>query len=723
MSKPDVKKTVNYNLYLLDKEFKEGFDHGFGFDKRIKLYQDFYNGDQYPTENFKNMPRVVMNICSFATNIKASKVVGTPIFIQYVSDKEDVDCIKLQRFDEYNCSKLNEKTENFQSALNGFNNGTEFAMYRWDEFDTAYKGIYKGGLVLEHIDPRNLALANPYLSEIQNQAWVMYWSDEQVAAVKEMCEDEDLKDNIVPDDYEERKEYYSHNPSAMNHRLVRVYTRFFRINGEVFFMSSTADVDLFKFPHSLNPDTNNTIDKKWKKEWEKRQKLMDEGKDVEDKKDYRLNEFQIDYEDMMLPYLPKGKLTDKEYKKIKEQFSLFPISTFVPFAVNGSAYGRSDIKSMLATQKGINFMLSMMLMCAQNNAYNKIFAKEGALKGQEITNEPGQVVTDYSKMTNGWGIKMAESQPMPNGLIDFVEKFLGMARMIGGFNDVMDGSISNQDISGYAIQQMIKQANSSIEQQQQLFWKFCKDKAAIRLMFYKFYVDKASYTYDLEDFEVTEQEAARNKLARRKAQLNQKGEELAIGDVDLDTPTRKTKVESITKDEIYGANFDINIDVMQGLADSKLAEAQMWDTLIMNGGIQNLEPEMLELYLEANPMVTARTKQVLRSIVEKQKRSENTQLKQALQVSSMKLQQAAQLIKEMQAQLQQKDTYNKNLTKEFTDKINASNKMVQGQNQVIADLQAQVNALNGVTQGEVKSNNARGVSGSQVAVPSQAVTQ
>ena len=49
--------------------------------------------------------------------------------------------------------------------------------------------------------------------------------------------------------------------------------------------------------------------------------------------------------------------------------------------------------------------------------------------------------------------------------------------------------------------------------------------------------------------------------------------------------------------------------------------------------------------------------------------------------------------------------------------------MVQGQNQVIADLQAQVNALNGVTQGEVKSNNARGVSGTQVAVPSQAVTQ
>ena len=132
----------------------------------------------------------------------------------------------------------------------------------------------------------------------------------------------------------------------------------------------------------------------------------------------------------------------------------------------------------------------MNLKCAENNAYNKIFAKPEALRGQKITNEPSQVLVDYSNFTNGWGIKFAETPAMPNGLLDFTDKLLGMTRVIYGFSDVMDGSLTNQDMSGYMLQQMIKQSNTSIEQQQQIFWAYNEDKAAIRLMFYKHYVDK-----------------------------------------------------------------------------------------------------------------------------------------------------------------------------------------------------------------------------------------
>jgi len=257
---------------------------------------------------------------------------------------------------------------------------------------------------------------------------------------------------------------------------------------------------------------------------------------------------------------------------------------------------------------------------------------------------------------------------------------------------------------------MIKQANSSIEQQQQLFWEFCKNKAAIRLMFYKFYVDKANYTYDIEDFQVKADEEARNKLLEKQKQLKEQGKQLEIGDVDLSVPAKKTRVESISKDDIYGVNFDINIEVSQGLADSKLSEAQMWDTLIVNGGIQNLDPEMLELYLEANPVVSARTKQVLRSIVEKQKKSENTQLKAALKQTTMKLTEAAEIIKRLQGQYDELKSFDANLTKEFTGKIDAQNKTIEGQNKYISDLLAQLNQ----TEGSVKSDNARGVGGGNI---------
>ena len=699
-------ETINYRLYLLDKQYKESTN----LSKYIKEAQDFYNGIQYSTENYNNMPRVNLNICSFSTNIKASKVVGTPIHVRFTSDNENVDCTALQRFDEYSMSKLNEKTENYLSALNGFNNGTEIVYYRWDEDDTSYKGIYKGGLASSHLDPQNMGVANPYTDDIQNQKWVMFWKDEEVAALRALVEGKNRKERIAqitPDDYEARRDFYNKNPDAVNHAIVRLFTRFFKIDGEVYFMSSTRYVDLFEYPHALNPNVNKNIIKKIMDEYKKKTEKVDtnDGEPLE-----KIPDYDIDYEDVIIQLTKTNKFGDGEYKQEKEKFSIYPFAVFTPFAINGSFYGRSDVKSLIPIQKGINFMLNMMLMCAQNNAYNKIFAKEGALQGQVITNEPGQVLIDYSKFSNGWGIKFAESQPMPNGMIDFVQNLLGMVRVVYGFNDVMDGSVTNQDMSGYMLQQMIKQANTTIEQQQQLFWKFCKDKAAIRLTFYKFFVDKAKYTYELEDYEVDTNEEARKKLKNRKIDLERKGETLAVGNVDLDTPTRKTQVKSFSKEDIYGSNFDIAIDVLQGLVDSELSESQMWDTLILNGGIQNMSPELLEMYLEANPTVSQHTKHALKAIVEKQKRSENYQLKQKLEEATAYLQKLLQYAKELEAQNGYKTNYIDNLTKEFTSKINVANKVISAQNKSLS----QQTPSPEVSEGQGKSMNAQGVGGANI---------
>lgn len=701
-------ETINSRLFHLDEQYKASSN----LIRYIDEAQDFYNGDQYPNANYRNMVRVTMNICSFSSNIKASKVVGTPIYITFTADDCKSDCTKLQRWDEYNLGKLNEKTENFQSALNGFNNGTEIIYYRWDLDDTTYRGIYKGGLAMEHIDPRNFAVANPYIQEIQNQKWIMFWKDEEVAAIRDMVEgdsEEEIakkKANIVPDGYDDTK----NGKDVVNHQLVRVYSRFFKIRGEVYFMCSTDHVDLFKLPHSINPKANKALAERAVKALDEKKK---NGTDEEQVPDYG-----IDYEDVVMQLTDPEKYGEEEYSKDKERFYIYPFAVFTPFAINRSFYGRSDVKQIIPIQKGINFGMSMNLMCAQNNAYNKIFAKQGALAGQEITNEPGQVITDYSKYTNGWGIKMAESQPMPNGLSDFTNSMLTMARVVYGFNDVMDGSITNKDVSGYAIQQMIKQANSSIEQQQQLFWKFCKDKAAIRLMFYKFFVDSAKFTYELEDCEVDDQEQSRKALKGRQMQLESQGKSLEIGKgINLDDETRKTKIENFSKDDVYGTNFDIGIDVMQGLADSKLAESQMWDTLIMNGGIQNLEPEMLELYLEANPLISERTKNTLKSVVARQKRSENAKLKSEVQSLAQEGSQLAQYAKQLEAKNGYQSEYTKNLTNEFTSKINVANKVIQTlMNKNKQTVQGQTGSgEESSSEGQVKSDNARGMAGGSAA--------
>lgn len=693
--------TISYGLYLEDKSFKE---KSFLFDVTREA-RDFYNGKQYDDDNEDNAIRVSLNFCSFSAQLKASKIVGTERYITFTADNTKYDCHGLQRFDEYNVHKLNEKSKDYQACVDGYVDGTAIAGYRWDKDDLSYKGIYKGGLACETMDMLKFAVANKYINDIQNQKWVMYWKDEDVQAVRDMVErkDEEAKKEVikrvVPDDYADT----GVDKEDVNHGLCTLFTRYFRIDGEVCFMCSTKDVDLFEYPHFMNPRVNKSIEKKLIKIVDEYKKETKNGEEEEDNFD-KVVDYKIDYEDMLTQITDAKILTDEDYKNSKEKFYLYPFARFVPHEMKDSFYGHGDISEMIRVQKGYNFAISMVLKCLENNAYNKIIVKEGALEGQEITNEPGQVLVDHTKMANGFGIKFAESQPMPNGVIDFAQRLFEQTRLIYGFNDVMDGSISNQDISGYAVQQMIKQANSSIEQQQQLFWQFCKEKAEIRLMFYKFYVDKAKYTYELQDYEVEERENKRNMLLNRQARLRSQGKELEIGDVDLSEKTRKMQVRDFMGKEIFGTSFDINIDVMQGLADSKLAEAQMWDTLIMNGNIQNLEPEMLELYLEANPTISQRSKATLKAIVEKQKQSENYQLKQNLQQALGYLEELLKRYRELEAQSGYKTNFINNLEKEFTKKIGVANKYITAQNKALAMK----------SEGEVKSDNARGVPGSHI---------
>lgn len=699
------KTTTEHQLYELDRQYKSNTN----LINYIDEAQNFYNGNQYPNVNYKNMIRVSLNICSFSANIKASKICGTPIYLAYTADNNQTDCTALQRFDEYNCNKMNLKTNNFQAALNGFVNGTEITFIRWDDDDTSYKGIYKGGLIEDHIDIRNFAVANPYIQDIQNQQWVMFWEDFSVGAIKEMLEGtkEEIAEKKELIEREGAREDEYKNKDAINHALCRMYTRFFRIDGEVYFMCSTEKVNIFKYPKPLSKKISNEIIKKVVEDYleEKNNEVIDLDDDGNIVPDYK-----IDYEDLIMCATSSSAFTDKEYRKVKEKFSLYPFAVFRPFAQNRSFYGRSDIKSLIPIQKGLNFAISMNLKCAENNAYNKIFAKPEALAGQVITNEPGQVIIDHSGFTNGWGIKFAESQPMPNGLLDFASSLFGMTRTIYGFSDVMDGSLTNQDMSGYMLQQMIKQSNTSIEQQQQLFWLFNVDKAAIRLMYYKHYVDKAKYTYELTDSEYEGEEQARQMLHNATLSGKQLQTMPNATPADFATPTHRTQIREITNEDMYGVNFDISIEAMQGLQDSKLVEQQMWDNLLLNGGINNIEPEILEMYLTASPNVSPRTKASLKNVVENLKQGKIARLETQLQQLGQYTEQIMAYAKKLEATNGYQSEYLKNLQNEFTGKINMQNQIIGGLSKDLEKYRS-VPSSPAMSEGQVKSNNSRGIEG------------
>ena len=697
------KTTKAFDYYELDKRYKDNTN----LSNYIKQSQDFFNGDQYPNANYKNMIRVTINICKFSAVIKASKICGTPIYLTYTADNYDIDTTALREFDEYNCNKLHLDTFNYQSALNGFVNGTEITFARWDEDDTSYKGIYKGGLVLEHIDPRKFAVANPYIQSIQSQKWVMFWEDMEVGAVKELIEgrnEAEIKEKqklIVREVAKEDSPDSEKDIDSIAHSLCRVYTRYFRINGEVYFECSTKYCDLFAFPHPLNRRLSEKVIKKVVEEYKK--SIND---DEPDENGGLVKDYKIDYEDIIMQQYDEKVLTEEDYKDIKEKFSLYPFSIFRPNAINGSFYGGSDVKALIPIQKGINFANSMTLKSAENNAYNKILVKPDALRGQVITNEPSQVIVDNSSQTNVWGIKMLETPPVPNGLLDFSDRLLGVTRIVYGFNDVMDGSVTNKDMSGYMLQQMIKQSNTAIEQQQQIFWVYNEEMAEIRLMFYKHYVEKAKYTSEKPDDVYDEEEEARKVLLKAKEKGIKFETMPDATEEDFAKPTHKIEVKEITGEELYGVNFDISCKAMQGLADSKLVEQQMFENLFMNGQIQNIDPRWLQAYFDSNPAVSPRTRAAIRNAIDKQEKSRIAQLERQLQETQQKTLQIMAYCQQLEGINGVKSDYIKNLTAEFTGKINASNDIIQG---LVKDLD-RVKASNqaAITEGEKKSHNATG---------------
>lgn len=710
---PNEKKTtIAYQLYQLDAQYKSKTN----FLKTINQNQDFYNGKQYPETNINNMIRVTMNICSMCVQIKASKIVGTPIYLTFTADNPDTDCTALRQFDEYNFNKMKMDAHNYQSAINGYVNGTEIVYMPYDDDDTTYKGIYKGGITVEHIDPRNFAVANPYISDIQKQKWVMFWEQYDVGALVDMLEGteqekEEKKKILLKGQTTDNEDSYKDN-EVVNHELVTMYTRFFRVDGEVYFMCSTENVDLFKYPHPLSRKISRAAIKKVVEEYEKKQKEQEQDEQQTDK----IADYKIDYEDLLMNATGGKIFTDEEYENSKEKFNLYPFAVFTPSAQNRSFYGRSDINNLIPTQRAINFVLSMIAKCAENNAYNKIFAKEGALGDQVITNEPSQVIIDYSSFTNGWGIKMAESQPLPNGLLEFAQSLLSMTRIVYGFNEVMDGSVTNQDMSGYMLQQMIKQSNTAIEQQQLLFWRFNEDMAAIRLLYYKHYVEEAKYTTELSDSIYEGEEQARQIL---QSGVNNGLPMQTLPDVPVDEikerlskPTHKVKTQTIKNKDIWGVNFDIAIDAEQGLADSKLVEQQTWDNLILNNGIQNISPTLLSLYLQAAPNISPRTKAALKNVVKNLEMSENQQLKNQLQELAQQTAQIMSYAKQLEAANGYQSEYLKNLQNEFANKINMSNKIIGG----LTKQMDQMKSASEASEGEVKSNNAKGISGTRTAV-------
>lgn len=654
-------ETLNYTLW----RDHESYMQTKGFSSAIPMWWKFFEGDQWGqvTENTKNIPRPVYNLVEMIVDNKRSNITGTPVAFSFSTSLDEKSTDKVTKFDKFVCKKIDQQELDRQATLDSLVAGTSIYYYYWNEHAIGAKGTQEGSLDAEIIDVLDFAVSNPRLkaTQFQKQKWVMVRKREEVKSVRAMVKDKKLHPLIQPDNIDVG-EWDDTQPEITDSGMVTVYIRFFRIDGEVYFTKETKNVVLCQ-PTPLNPYLVYEMTKKPKKK--NQQKESDEGLGYG--KD-NMEEYELDGQ---IPSIQDSYLeqeAEAEYKSRLSKASLYPFVVDVLTPRKNSLYGRSEPEALMPNQKVINLMLAMIAYDTQQQAWSKIVTKDGALRGQTINNEPGQLIVDYTP-GNTFGIQRLQGNPISGGVMDFIGSLIETTRTMRNASEIFTGDLVSRDLSGTAIAQIQAQAQKPIDDMQKRQWRAQKDCAAVRLQFYKLYYDNQEFSYERTNAEMEEQKMAYSQFMDMNAQNPQ------FDRTQYPEPTREMKMIFNGEDYLNLA-FDIAVEAGVGTRFSEIMAADTLNTLFLNGGIQNMSPDVLEQYMTLMPESFMPFKADLRAIIKKQQMSENAQLKQAMEQMQQTMKQLADYAKALELQLNMRKQYTENLEKEFNGKIGAANEVI-----------------------------------------------
>lgn len=657
-SKHEAEK-IGATLEQINKWYQDGVDYqnAIGISKSIPECVKFYEGDQWAktTKNTKLFPRPVVNIIEMNCNNKKSQVLSSPIKIVYkASEAEQASeasknsiTERFNHFAEYEQGRLRQADINSKLALDGIVKGSMCAYYYWDKNVPGVDGLIEGDIAVQTIDPTNVIFANPNEKDEQKQEWIMLVSRENVEKVKEMADDGvDL--NLITDDNSDS--IYQETESETE-KYVTVITRFFRHEGEVYFEKATKQV-IFNKARPFTP--NPTIAKK-----------------------------RID-----------GEKIEEEEKKPKNKFVKPKKATLYPIVFgqwkqrDKSIYGRGEVETIIPNQKAINWMLGLQILMGQNESMSPVVVTPDALRGQKITNEPGQVLTDYSKTGNG--IRFVNKQGMTQASVNLVDKIADLTRVAVGSSEVMNGEIISAGMSGAAIAQLQAQALKPIEDLQRNFWRFVEKVGEVLEQYLRFFFKDRKFQYKDKDDNVID--------------------------------------DTFNSSDYENTHFDVVAEAVAGTVMSDVADINILDGLFAKGAIN------LKTYIKCYPENAIANRQKLLEAIESEENEAVAQLSMQLQEAQAQLQQASQALQAQEATINNAKSIvdeNRNLKEklmalqaEYTKKMQEANKILVGiaarTNEYYKDAQsmagelAQKRGLTGNATAEKKVANESGNPGSSL---------
>ena len=421
------------------------YQNSIGLRRLIPEHIRFYEGKQWPeaTRNTKNLPRPVINMVKMICRSKKSAILSTPVRIVYKSKDKNVDTDTLNEFSDTVLKELDQDAIDKNAIDDGVKKGSYFYHYYWDTDSDELNPLSEGSLRCELIDPLNIFFENPCQLDEQKQRWIIISTREKVEDVIKNAEESVDKTEIVPDEAE---------GSTDNKRgLCTVLTMYFKRGGEVFCIRSVKNT-VIKREFSLSPDKS-------------------------------------------LVYEALG--VTKKPERIRKIATLYPIVCGYYEKRDRCIYGLSEVEGLIPNQKAINFNIAMSLLNAQEVAWGKYIALPGALKGQTITNAPGQVLTDYTGTGNG--IKKLQESYMQSYPVDLVKTITELTRSMTGTSEFMTGELSGSGLSGTAIARLQSQALLPIEDLRATFMSVKRKQGRVLAQFFKLYFSECAFTYIKEE--------------------------------------------------------------------------------------------------------------------------------------------------------------------------------------------------------------------------------
>lgn len=459
----------------LAKSIWNEWQQGLGYQKKLRLKEtceqsvDFLEGRQWPapTERTKNLPRPVINIIEYIVNGKKANILSSKISVVYKpliygqeeGEKATKGATAFTNFANHIKKEIKQEDLDNQAVLDGEVKGTAIFHYFWDKEKKTGMARYNGGLNGQIIDPLNIVFANPKQKDEQKQKWIIIQSRENVKTLQAIAEKNGASKTeieLITSDDDQEKNYDAEEQDGEEYATV--LTKYFRKNGEVYYTKSTQNM-IVQTETPLTPNASNV-----------ELEIDEEGKTNED-----MEEVDID--------------KPEQYQEFK--MTLYPIIVFAYREREKSIYGRGEVETLIPTQKAINFDYAMMQMATQNLGFPKVLIRPRALQGKQITNAPGEVITDYSP--NFDGIKYLNPPAFNAMPLNIADKLIEMTRTVTGATEVANGEVLGKNMSGSAIVALQTQAKVPIEDMQKRFWRVHEKIARVWEQFFKAY-----YNFDID---------------------------------------------------------------------------------------------------------------------------------------------------------------------------------------------------------------------------------